>query len=235
MSGAAFGACLGAAFFVFIYYVPIWFQAIKGVSAVGSGIRNIPMILGNVIVSVIGGVLITVIGYFAPFAYISAALMSIGAGLLTTLTPESGAGEWIGYQVIFGAGVGAGFQLTLISTQAVLEKKDVPIATAMMMFCTMLGGALFVSVGQNTFTTSLIKNLAKVVPDVDPQTVLSAGATDLAAGIPAKYLPAVKLAYNSALINTFYVGLAMALLSTFGAAFFEWKNIKGKKIEMGGA
>lgn len=43
--GAFYTAALGASFFVMIYYVPIWFQAVKGVSAVESGIRSLPMIL----------------------------------------------------------------------------------------------------------------------------------------------------------------------------------------------
>ena len=193
------------------------------------------MILGNVLVSVAGGILIQVVGYYTPFVYGSSVLMSIGAGLLTTLVPSSGAGKWIGYQVIFGAGVGMGFQLPLIAVQTVLDKADVPIGTAMMMFSTMFGGALFASVGQNVETTSLIKGLTQAVPGINPEAILSAGATSLDNIIPSQYLGAAKIAYNSALIDSFYVGLGMALFSVFGAAFFEWKSIKGKKIEMGAA
>ncbi len=65
--GSWFVLCLGASFFVLIYYIPIWFQAIEGVSAVESGIRNLPMILGLVIVSIISGIGITLIGYYTPF------------------------------------------------------------------------------------------------------------------------------------------------------------------------
>ena len=59
--------CLGASFFVLIYFIPIWFQAIKGTTAVGSGIRNLPMILGLVLVSILAGIGTTVIGYYTPF------------------------------------------------------------------------------------------------------------------------------------------------------------------------
>jgi len=51
-SAAWFAVCVGAAFFVMVYFLPIWFQAIEGVSAVQSGIRNLPLILGLVIISV---------------------------------------------------------------------------------------------------------------------------------------------------------------------------------------
>ena len=62
--------CLGASFFVLIYYIPIWFQAIKGVSAVESGIRNLPMILGLVIISILTGIGTTLLGYYTPFMII---------------------------------------------------------------------------------------------------------------------------------------------------------------------
>lgn len=60
---AAFAFALGSAFFVYVYYLPIWFQAIKGTTATGSGVRNLPLILSQVLFSVIAGVAITKIGY----------------------------------------------------------------------------------------------------------------------------------------------------------------------------
>jgi MFS family permease len=60
--GALFAACLGGAFFTLVYYLPIWFQAIKGVSAVKSGIMSLPLILGTVIMSMVAGGLTTIIG-----------------------------------------------------------------------------------------------------------------------------------------------------------------------------
>jgi MFS family permease len=133
-SSAWFAITLGAAFFVFVYYLPIWFQAIKGVSAVGSGIRNIPMILSLVIFSMVCGAVVTKVGYYTPFVIASTVLMAVGAGLLATFQTNTASGKWIGYQIIFGAGVGFGMQNTLIAVQAVLPAKDVPIGTAIIMF-----------------------------------------------------------------------------------------------------
>jgi MFS family permease len=93
---------MGSAFFTFVYYLPIWFQAVKGASAVHSGIMNIPMILSLVIMSIIAGGAVTSLGYYTPFLLFSSVFMSIGAGLLSTLEPDSGHSKWIGYQVIFG-------------------------------------------------------------------------------------------------------------------------------------
>ncbi|KAF2797657.1 MFS general substrate transporter [Melanomma pulvis-pyrius CBS 109.77] len=232
---AWFTAMLGASFFIIVYYLPIWFQAIKGASATKSGIMNLPTILGLVIISMVSGVAVTVIGYYTPFMLVSSVLMAIGAGLLTTLETDSNSPKWIGYQFLFGAGVGFGMQQALISVQTTLKINDVPIGTAIMIFAQTLGGALFISVGQNVFTNQLIKNLKTSVPDFDSGLVLVVGATELKHAIPEKFLAGVLSAYNSTLTQTFYVSVACAAFSIFGALFVEWKSMKGKKVEMVGA
>ena len=40
---------------IIAYYIPMWFQVIKGVSPVGSGIRFLPMVLGNFVGSILFG------------------------------------------------------------------------------------------------------------------------------------------------------------------------------------
>jgi EmrB/QacA subfamily drug resistance transporter len=232
---AWFGAMLGAAFFLIVYYLPIWFQAIKGASATKSGIMNLPAILGLVIISMLAGGLVTALGYYTPFMLTSSVLMAIGAGLLSTLEVDSGSPKWIGYQFIFGAGVGFGMQQTLVAVQTVLPAEDIPIGTAIMMFTQTLGGALFISVGQNVFTNQLIKNLASIVPDLDASIVLRTGATELKNAIDPEYLSGVLAAYNQTLTQTFYVSVACGTMSIIGAVFVEWKSMKGKQITMAAA
>jgi hypothetical protein len=193
---------------------------------------NLPTILGLVIISMTSGVLVTVLGYYTPFMLVSSVLMAIGAGLLTTFETDSGSAKWIGYQFLFGAGVGFGMQQTLVVVQTALPAADVPIGTAIMMFTQTLGGALFISVGQNVFTNQLIKNLGTVVPDLDPKIVLAVGATELKNAIEAKFLPGVLSAYNLALTQTFYVSVAAGALSIIGAVFVEWKSMKGQQVIM---
>lgn len=226
--------CLGASFFIMIYYVPIWFQAIKGTSATQSGIRNIPMILSLVLFSIVAGGTVTVLGYYTPFMIASSVFMAIGAGLIATFAVDSPPGHWIGYQIIYGLGVGIGMQQSLIAVQTVLPLKDIPTGTSIMIFTQTFGGALFISVAQNVFTNRLVSNLIQSVPTVNPETVITTGATKLASKIAEQdptLLPAVLVAYNSALDQTYYVSVAMAALSIFGSIGIEWKSVKGKKLE----
>lgn len=222
---------LGGSFFGILYYIPIWFQAIKGTTATESGIRNLPMILGLVLMSILSGGAVTVLGYYTPWMIASSVLMSVGVGLLSTLEVDSGHAKWIGYQIIYGFGVGFGMQQAIIAAQTVLKLDDVPVGTSLIIFMQTLGGALFISVAQNIFTNRLVSNLLEKVPTLDSSIVLKTGATSLKGAVNAALLPDVLLAYNDALTQTFYVSLAVAALSIFGSAGIEWKSVKGKKIE----
>ncbi|KEF52622.1 uncharacterized protein A1O9_11465 [Exophiala aquamarina CBS 119918] len=227
-----FAFCLGGTFFVMVYWLPIWFQAIKGASAFKSGIMCIPMILSLVIANIISGIGTTVVGYYAPFYYAAVLLASIGAGLLSTFETTTAHDKWIGYQILYGFGIGFGMQQPLITVQTVLPLKDIPTGTAMVMFMQTFGGALFVSVAQNIFNNRLITEIPKQAPGVNPAIILHVGATSLASNIPANQLEGVKQAYNTALTSTFYIAVAMACLMVFSALSVQWKSLKGKKPGM---
>lgn len=225
-TGAWFAFFQGATFFVFVYYLPIWFQAIKGVSAIKSGIENLPMILSLVFAMIGVGGATTAIGYYAPFMVASTILMAVGGGLITTFRVNTGHAKWIGYQVILGVGCGAGMNQPVMAAQAVLNIKDVPTGTALIMFLQTMGGSVFVSVAQNIFQNELVRGLARDVPSVDPTIILRAGATSLKDAVPPALVSAVILIYNKALVNAFYIAVATACLSAVGALVIENKSIK---------
>lgn len=102
----AFGACLIAPGGVatIIYYLPIWFQAVRGATPISSGIRYLPSVISDVLTSIIGGGVVMSVGWYNPFYIFGVAILAIGSGLLTTLTPTTDAGKWIGYQILTGSG-----------------------------------------------------------------------------------------------------------------------------------
>ncbi|KAJ5143534.1 uncharacterized protein N7515_002321 [Penicillium bovifimosum] len=229
---AWYAAALGAAFFVLTYYLPIWFQSIKGATALKSGLMNLPLIIAVVVCSILAGGLVTACGYYTPFMIASAIIMTIGAGLLTTLETDSNHSKWIGYQALFGIGLGLGMQQPIIVAQTALKPADVPSGTAIVMFAQTLGGAVFVSVAQNVFQNQLVQNLARYAPNEDAAKLISAGATMLRNVVSGDALGRVLVAYNAAIVQTFYVAVAMGALSLVGPIFVEWISVKGKKVEM---
>lgn len=220
--------CLASTMLTMIYYLPIWFQAIKGKSAVSSGIDTLPLVLSLVAGSTLSGQLVGRIGYYTPFAMASSCIMPIGAGLISTFKVETNAGMWIGYQIILGFGIGLGMQHASIAAQTVLEPKDIPVGIALVFFCQQLGGAMFVSVAQNVLNTRLIDGLVGAVPNFDPRSITKTGATDLRSVVPEVDLSLVLSKYNEALKWVFVVATIMACLSAFGSFALEWRSVKGK-------
>lgn len=231
-SCAIYHFTLGSGFFIYIYFVPLWFQAVQGVSAIESGMRTLPMLVGNIVATTVAGVLVAIIGHYAPFMIAGTVLASVGSGLLTLFTPDTTMAKWIGYQALVGLGIGFGWQQPLVAVQTVLDLADVPIATAMLSFAQTLGGSLFVSVAQTAFSNKLAQELAGRAPDLDVSAILDGGAADLAKLVPGRYLPDVIDSYNNGLVSTFTVGTAMVALSTLGCAFVQWNSVKGKKTDV---
>ncbi|KAI5463622.1 major facilitator superfamily domain-containing protein [Mariannaea sp. PMI_226] len=222
----------GACFLLSVYFLPLWFQAVQGATAIESGVRNLPMLLGVVLFAMISGAAVTVWGYYTPFMVAGAILMAVGYGLLSTLRPSTGAGEWIGYQIIAGVGVGVGMQQPLIAVQVVCEMADIPTGTAMVIFLQTLGGALFVTGAQTVFTNKLVENIRTYAPGLNPQAVIEAGATRIREQMKPEWLEGVIRAYNDSLNVCFWVAAATASATIVGAALTEWKSVKGKHIEM---
>lgn len=228
-SGQWYGFCLGASFFVFIYYLPTWFQAIQSVSATSSGLHLLPITLSQLLGVIISGALTSKFGYYTPFMIFGTIFMSIGGGLLMTLTVHSPASSWIGYQVIYGLGAGLGFQQPTLAAQTVLDLKDIPTGVAIAMFTQLCGGALFVSVAQNVFSNSLLENAAKDLPGIDLGALIKTGATNLKNIVPQNELQTLLEDYNGALQQAFMVGLILSVMSIVGALTMEWKSVKSQE------
>jgi Na+/melibiose symporter-like transporter len=217
------------------FYLPFYFQAVKGTTAEGSGIRTIPYLVSITISSIVVGGSITALGPYVPFTWIGSALFVVGSGMIYTLKVNSGAGMWIGYQILAGAGAGACVQIPFIAVQVVLNKKDMPSGNAVAIFFNSLGGAMSISMAQNIFSNTLIKEIPRYAKDVDPAVIVGAGATNIRAVTSPEQLPGVLEAYNVAVTSTFILPIACAGLACLCSALFEWKSVKGKKLELGAA
>ncbi|KAK3080581.1 hypothetical protein LTS18_015150 [Coniosporium uncinatum] len=146
--------------------------------------------------------------------------------MLTTFTVSTGHSAWIGYQVLFGLGAGFGMQQSNLAVQTCLPRKDVPTGSAIIFFFQNLGGALFVSVGQNVFLGRLIPNLAGV-GNIDPNVIINTGATALRGVVDPSNLDAVLHAYNAALMSgPMIAAVVVACLAILGAVGVEWKSVK---------
>lgn len=228
-----FSGLFGGAFFVLIFYLPLYFQSIKGVSATKSGIDILPLILSNVVASIVTGGLITVIGYYTPFIIFGSISLAVGSGLISTLNVDTSFSKWFGYQLLTGVGGGMSIQVSLLAVQAVLDIEDVPIGTACIIFFQTLGGALFVAVAQTVFQNGVVHAAKELVPDIDPGLLLATGATQLKDVLTKigkqDELHEVLKVYMVGLKDAFRVSVGLASAAVLAALFVEWKSIKSEQ------
>lgn len=222
------------ALYTHIYYLPFYFQAVKGTSAEGSGIRTIPYMVSITLASIMVGGFVTVVGLYVPFTWFGSAIFTVGAGMIYSLKVNSSAGQWIGYQILAGIGAGSCVQIPFIAVQVVLSKKDMPIGNAIAIFFNSLGGAISISIAQNIFSNALLKELPKHTTGIDPRRIIAAGATHIREVTPPSQLAGVLIAYDNALSQAYILGIACAGLAFLSSMLFEWRSVKGKKLDLAG-
>ncbi|PVH94015.1 MFS general substrate transporter [Periconia macrospinosa] len=213
------------------YYLPIYFQAVKGDSPLMSGVHILPSIISQVLVTMSTGTLIQRVGYYLPNVLTGTALASIAYGLYSTFSPSTSVGKWIGYQIIGGAGSGATSPGSYIAIQNSVPRAAIPTAMAILILCQNLGSAIFLTVAQSIFSNSLQNHLRTQAPGVDVQAVIQGGARMLRPLVPAQELPSVLQAYSRAIDAVMYLGAGLGV-AAFGCAWgLGFKDIRKKGEE----
>lgn len=226
---ALYSFCVSASFFVMAYFIPIWFQAIRGASAVRSGIDLLPFMIAIIGSIMSGGYLCSKVGYYNPFMFAPVTLGAAGAGLIYTWDIETSTSKLIGYQILYAIGVGLGIQQAIVAVQAGSKNVDIPSGIALLCFAENFGGAVFVSVAQNLWANRLASKLENIA-GVDPAQVVKTGATDITSLTQdPEILAAIRVAYNDALSQPFLVALILLCTATIGTLGVDWKSIKPAK------
>ncbi|KAI1414042.1 MFS general substrate transporter [Hypoxylon sp. FL1857] len=215
------------ALLIHTYFLPIWFQAILGYSAIESGVAMIPYFVANALFSVFSGVFVSVVGYFTPPAIIGSAIGTVGCGIITMFYPGMSTGMWIGFEVLASAGFGMSIQQGFTAVQSVLPPEDLAVGTAAVVASQSLGGAIFISVGNSVFQNRLQALVHQThIEGLDVRAIISAGAVAFRKLVPPDELPAVLTLYNAALHTVLIVGIPLGGLAFLSCCFLEWKSVK---------
>ncbi|KAI9729619.1 MAG: hypothetical protein M1818_008466 [Claussenomyces sp. TS43310] len=217
------------------YYLSMYFQAIRDVSAMMSGIHMLPTIISQMLFALISGILVGRLGHYLPWVIMAGILSSISSGLISTFTPATGTGTWIGYQIIGGVGRGGAMPMPIIAVQHHLARTKQPqanaIAMSLLVFAQNFGGALFLAFAQTAFNTGLSAALLRFTSGVRPQTIISAGARGFRAAVPAAEVSGVVRAYNEAIHRVFYIAAAAGVAMFAGAWFMGWRSVRTEPVK----
>ncbi|KAF2033423.1 MFS general substrate transporter [Setomelanomma holmii] len=186
LAGTIASLVIDSVLVLFAFFLPVWFQVGQGKSPQSSGLSLIPLLLSVVFAVIASGIFASTVGYYVPSLILGAALIMVGAGLISTWSVDVGSGKWIGFQIITGAGLGLTLQGPNIAAQTVLSKEDVSIGLSVLGLFNFLGSTIFVT-------------LKPILPDVDLGSLVDGSASSIRSSASSEQLPAVLNVYNDSI------------------------------------
>ncbi|CAZ84460.1 unnamed protein product [Tuber melanosporum] len=163
--------------FIFIagcYFIPLYFQAVRGDTAFMAGVYVLPYVMTLSGVSAISGLIIARTGRYQEVIWAGVAMTTLGAGLIVDLDRTSGWGKIVIYQIILGIGCGPLFQSPLIAIHANIDYRDVGTATVTFAFLRTMGTALTICIGLVVFQNSMQSQSRDLAGGRLPDKVLNA-------------------------------------------------------------
>ncbi|KAI6287356.1 hypothetical protein MCOR27_000073 [Pyricularia oryzae] len=225
-----FNFLFGASYYAMLPYISIYHQAIQGVTADEAGLRLLPISLTAVLSSIFSGIVISRLNKFNALLLIELVLVAVAAGLMSTLSIETQPSFWIPSEIIWGLGVGAGFQITQLVLQHSVPYYLIPQATSCGQFFSVLGGAISVASAEAAFKNGFVAQMASTVSQVPAMLIINTGASQLhktlqGLGQPAEVSENILNAYNFGLRCVFIIGTAGAIATFVAALGFRWKPL----------
>ncbi len=167
----ALAACAITTLFVPLYFVPLFFQFVRGDSALMAGVRLLPYVVFLVVAAVLNGALMSKYGVYMPW-YLGGGVFSlIGAALLYTIEIDASAARIYGYSILLAIGGGAFVQASFSVAQAKVQPAEIPLAVGFITCAQIGGGTIALSVANSVFLNQATRGAARLLPDTPVATV----------------------------------------------------------------
>jgi EmrB/QacA subfamily drug resistance transporter len=203
-----------------ISFLPLFLQAVIGMSASNSGELIIPLMGGVMITMLLSGFLLKRTGY-KIWLLIGPPLAALGLFMLSTL--HSGSSQWdaILYLVITGAGLGAVMANFIVAAQNVVCKKDMGVVTSSISLFRSIGGTVGVAALGGLINAKMVEELGRnlapgvlqTLPTTDANSVGQLLLMTTVPPIPAPILDAIRLSLSNSITYAFFVGAIIVLVS----------------------
>ncbi|KAF3391627.1 hypothetical protein F1880_007766 [Penicillium rolfsii] len=151
----------GLVLWCMLYYLPLYYEAVKEYSPIISGIALFPETFTVAPSGVVAGILITMTGHYRWAIWLGWVLTTIGLGLLCIIKSSTSIPGWILLDIVPGLGLGLLFPSLGYAIQASATSENLAIAVAMFSFFRALGQAIGVAVGGVIFQNRMRHNLMK--------------------------------------------------------------------------
>ena len=225
---AAMSFLLGMAMLGALTFLPLYQQTVQHLSATGSGLMLIPLMLGSTLTTLIAGQVTTRTGRYKALPIIGSAIMTVGMYLLTGLGLSTTRFTSGLYFVVLGVGMGFLMQITTLVAQNSVGPRDMGVASSSRTFFQQIGGSIGVAAFGAIFAHRLTSELSARLPGVH----LNAAGGQLDPVVLSHLPPAVKLdvfaAITHAAQGVFFWAAPSALLVFVLAWFIKEVPLRGR-------
>lgn len=221
----------GIVFISTSYYLPLYFQAVRGQSPIMSGVLVLPTAVSLAVTSIATGAFIAKTGKFLPPIYFGFFFLTLGFGLYIDIDAHSSWAKLIIYQIISGAGIGPIFQSPIIALQAHINPRDIATATATLGFVRQLATSISVVIGEVVYQNELQKKSGQIAADIgsDAASQVTGGnsgsSTEFINSLPSGQREVVRVAFADSLQPMWIMYTCFAV-----AGFLVMFGVRQKKL-----
>ncbi|SEQ37153.1 drug resistance transporter, EmrB/QacA subfamily [Microlunatus flavus] len=204
---------VGMAMFGSSTFLTQFFQLGGGNSPTRAGLMTIPLIISQLLVSTLGGQLVSRTGRWKPLMVVGAVALVAGLALMGTISHTTPYWQVALYMVVMGVGIGALVQNIVLAVQNTVDVSQIGATSAAIAFFRSLAGAVGVAV--------LGAILANQVTDRVTTGLRALGVGGAGAGdgsldlndLPAPVQAVVRAAYGDSFGELFLIAAAAAVLT----------------------
>jgi EmrB/QacA subfamily drug resistance transporter len=162
-AASAIGFVVGFAMFGALTFIPLFFQDVRGISAIQSGVRLFPLMGGLLVGSIGSGQLVSRTGRYKVFPVVGTALMTIGLYLMSLIGVSTGSWTMAAYMIVFGLGLGLILQVLTVAVQNAVPYEELGTATSGVTFFRSIGNSFGTAVFGAIFSNLLLGNVLKAL------------------------------------------------------------------------
>lgn len=143
-----------------LYYMPLYFEVVKGQSAILTGVDLFPTTFTVAPAAIIVGILIGKFGTYRWAIWVGWFLTTLGTGIRVLLDVETPTVSWIFINLVGGVGTGMLYPSLTFALQAATSNKDQAYGVALFTFFRGAGQAIGVAVGGAIFENAIKTKIA---------------------------------------------------------------------------
>lgn len=146
-------------------YLPLFLQAVLGISATNTGVTITPFLLSITCGATLAGLLIAKRKRYQTIILVGTGIMTLGVFFLTQMSPSTTQLEAVLFMMITGLGLGSIFSVLYVAIQNVLLPTQLGVGSGVVRYLGQIGSTLGVALVGAVITQSLPSDLIKRLPE----------------------------------------------------------------------